>query len=168
MLKKSFPICAAALALALPAAPASAALGPDAARCRSGSAHPAFLVNVSGFKDRRGSLRVQIYGGNPQDFLARGKGLRRIDMPITPGGVMQVCVAVPRAGTYAIAVRHDADGNGQSGWSDGGGFSNNPSLSLLNLKPSYRRVAVAVGNGVRPVSVVLNYKRGLSIAPIGS
>ena len=165
MLKKSFPICAAALALALPAAPASAALGPDAARCRSGSAHPAFLVNVSGFKDRRGSLRVQIYGGNPQDFLARGKGLRRIDLPITPGGVMQVCVAVPRAGTYAIAVRHDADGNGQSGWSDGGGFSRNPSVSLLSLRPSYESVAFNVGRGVAGVNITLLYRYGLSIRP---
>ena len=57
--------------------------------------------------------------------------------------------------------------NGRSGWNDGGGFSGNPHLSLVNLKPSYRKVAVNVGNGVRPVDVVLNYKRGLSIGPIG-
>lgn len=167
MLKKLLPLGAAALALAVPTAPAAGALGPDAARCRSGSAQPAFLVNVRGFKDRRGSLRVQVYGSEPADFLARGKGLRRIDLPLTSSGTMQVCVAVPRAGTYAIAVRHDADANGRSSWNDGGGFSNNPRLSLINLKPSYRKVAVSVGNGVRPVDVVLNYKRGLSIGPIG-
>ena len=167
MFKRLFPLCAAALALTVPTVPAAGALGPDAARCRSGSAQPAFLVNVSGFKDRRGSLRVQVYGSNPGDFLARGKGLRRIDLPLTSSGTMQVCVAVPRAGTYAIAVRHDADGNGKSGWNDGGGFSGNPHLSLVNLKPPYRKVAVSVGNGVRPVDVVLNYKRGLSVGPIG-
>jgi uncharacterized protein (DUF2141 family) len=72
------------------------------------------------------------------------------------------------AGAYAVAVRHDADGNGKSGWNDGGGFSNNPRLSLTNLKPSWRRVAIDVGNGVKPVNVVLNYRHGLAIRPVGS
>jgi uncharacterized protein (DUF2141 family) len=80
---------------------------------------------------------------------------------------MNVCVAVPAAGTYAIAVRHDADNNGKTNWNDGGGFSNNPHLSLLKLKPSARAVSVAVGSGVKVVPVVLNYRSGLSIAPIG-
>ena len=163
------PISAAALGLAASfaaAGPAEAALGPDAARCREGSSQPAFLVNVSGFKNRRGDVRVKVYGSNPNEFLVTGKGVRRIDLPITGGGTMQICVAVPRAGTYAIAVRHDADGNGQSGWNDGGGFSNNPRLSLVNLKPSFRKVAVSVGNGVKPVNVVLNYRKGLAIGPI--
>jgi uncharacterized protein (DUF2141 family) len=167
MLKLSFPIAAAALVLAFPAAPAAAALGPDAARCRSGSSQPAFLVSINGFRDRRGSLRVHVYGGNPADFLVRGKGVRRIDLPLTPGGPMQVCVAVPGPGTYAIAVRHDADGNGRSSRIDGGGYSNNPHLSLTNLKPPYRRAAVSVGNGVRPVNVTLNYLQGFSVRPIG-
>jgi uncharacterized protein (DUF2141 family) len=81
---------------------------------------------------------------------------------------MEVCIAVPRAGIYAVAVRHDADGNGKSGWNDGGGFSNNPRLNLIRLKPAYRKVAVSVGNGVKPVDVVLNYRKGLSIGPIRS
>jgi uncharacterized protein (DUF2141 family) len=80
---------------------------------------------------------------------------------------MQVCVAVPRAGIYALAVRHDADANGKTGWNDGGGFSNNPRLSLMNLKPNHKAAAISVGNGVKPLSIVLNYRRGLSIAPIG-
>jgi uncharacterized protein (DUF2141 family) len=164
----SLPVAAAALALAVPAAPALASLGPDAARCRSGSGQPALLVEVAGFKNRKGEVRVQVYGANPADFLAKGKRLRRIDLKVAPAGAMEVCVAVPRPGTYAVAVRHDADGNGRSGWNDGGGFSNNPRLSLTNLKPRHRQVAVAVGNGVKPVSVVLNYRHGLSIRPVGS
>lgn len=169
MLKLFGPGGASALALAVTfaaAAPAGAVLGPDAARCRSGSAEPAFLVNVSGFKNRRGALRVQVYRADPGEFLVKGKGLRRVDLPISGAGPMEVCIAVPRAGVYAVAVRHDADGNGKSGWNDGGGFSNNPRLSLVGLKPSYRKVAVSVGNGVKPVDVVLNYRKGLSIAPI--
>jgi uncharacterized protein (DUF2141 family) len=80
---------------------------------------------------------------------------------------MNVCVALPRAGSYAVAVRHDLNGNNKSGdWNDGGGFSRNPSISLLRLKPTYNQVAVPVANGVKPVSVILNYRNGLSIGPV--
>jgi uncharacterized protein (DUF2141 family) len=164
MLKLFVPAAGAALAL-LAAAPAQAALGPDAAACRPGSRGPAFLVAVSGFKNRAGTLRVQLYGSNPADFLAMGKKLKRIDLPVT-AGVMRVCVAAPGPGRYAIAVRHDADSNGKSDWSDGGGFSRNPHLSLLSLKPSYQDVALDIRGGVRPVPIVLNYRHGLSIGPV--
>lgn len=151
--------------LAAGAAPATAGvLGPDAAACARGES--AVLVRVDGFKGRTGVLRVQVYGSNPADFLAKGKKLRRVDVPVTRGGRMDVCVAVPGPGQYAIAVRHDVDGNGKSGWNDGGGFSRNPSISLVSLKPRYRDVAIAVGDGVKAVDIVLNYRQGLSIGPV--
>jgi len=157
---------AGAAALTVTATPAAAALGPDAAACSAGANRPAVLVSVNGFKNRVGKLRVQLYGGDPKTFLERGAKLKRIDLPVTRSGAMNVCVAVPKAGTYAIAVRHDADANGKTNWNDGGGFSGNPKLSILKLKPSYRSAAVAVGGSVKVVPVVLNYRSGLSIAPI--
>jgi len=164
---KLFITGATALAVAAPAAMAQAALGPEAGSCSSGSGGPAVLVNVSGFKHRSGKLRVQVYGSNPAHFLAKGKKLKRIDLPVARSGTMPVCVALPRPGNYAIAVRHDADGNGKSGWNDGGGFSRNPKISLLDLKPSYQEVAIPVGRGVKPIQVVLNYRSGLKIGPVG-
>jgi len=162
-------LSAAVLAAALlgPATPAAAALGPDAAACSAGANRPAMLVSVNGFKNRVGKLRIQLYGSNPAEFLERGKKLKRIDLPVTRAGAMNVCVAVPRTGTYAIAVRHDADANGKTNWNDGGGFSGNPKLSLLKLKPSYRSAAVTVGSGLKTVPVVLNYRNGLTIGPVG-
>lgn len=150
------------------AAPAAAQeiLGPDATACRPGTEGPAALVRIYGFKDRGGTLRVQLYGNNPDEFLAKGKKLKRIDLPVTASGDMNVCVELPRYGEYAIAVRHDRDGNGKSGWSDGGGFSGNPNISLTNLKPDYEDVAFAARQGVTVVDVVLNYRRGLSIKPL--
>lgn len=165
MARLLLPLALPALLLAAPAAHAVPSIGPDAAACTAGN-RPAFLVNVSGFKNRGGRVRVQLYGSNPGDFLEKGKKLRRIDLPVTGLGTMAICVAVPAPGTYAIGVRHDADGNNKSGWNDGGGFSNNPKISLLSLKPSHRAVAVAVGRGVRPVNVVLNYRSGLKIGPV--
>ncbi|HYI49623.1 MAG TPA: DUF2141 domain-containing protein [Allosphingosinicella sp.] len=148
------------------AAPASAQLGPDAAACRRGNAS-AVLVTVDGFRQRTGNIRVAIYGSDPRRFLARGQTLRKINVPVTRAGPMRICVALPNAGRYAVAVRHDVNGNNQSrDWSDGAGFSRNPRISMTNLRPNYNNVAISVGRGVMPLSVVLNYRFGLAIRPV--
>lgn len=157
---------AAAGFVAAPGASAQAAMGPHAAACRAGSGRAAILVNVSGFKQRTGTLRVQLYRAD-NTFLERGEWLQRVDLRVTPSGAMPVCIPAPAPGTYAVAVRHDLDGNGRSGWSDGGGFSRNPRISLTNLRPSVRNVAIDVGSGVTTTNVVLNYRFGLSIRPVG-
>ena len=154
----------AALVVAAQASPASAALGPDAAACRGTG--PALVVNVNGFRARTGNVRVNVYGSEPTRFLARGQYVRQINLRVTRAGPMPICVSLPRAGRYAVAVRHDIDGDGND-WGDGGGFSRNPRLSLTNLRPSYNNVAFNVGQSVQPVNVVLNYRFGLSIRPVG-
>lgn len=160
-----FKLMSLATAVTLVAVPAAAqgAVGPDAASCRNGG--PAVLVNVTGLKNATGKVRVQLYGSNPADFLAKGKRLRRVEVA-SNGSSIPVCIAVPKAGRYAIAVRHDANGDGKSGWSDGGGFSGNPNLSLANLKPAYDKVAFNAGEGVTRINVVMNYRNGLSIRPV--
>jgi uncharacterized protein (DUF2141 family) len=144
-------------------AAAPAAIAGDAAACARGDS--AVLVRVQGLKAPRGMLRVQIYGSNPADFLAKGKKLKRIDVPASEGRV-DVCVDLPGPGNYAVAVRHDLDNNGKSGWNDGGGFSRNPRISLVHLRPSFNDVVIQVGRGVRPVDVTLNYRQGFSIGPV--
>lgn len=144
-------------------AQAPAAVAGDAAACAREDS--AVLVRVGGFKAQRGMLRVQIYGSNPADFLAKGKKLRRVDVPVA-GGRMNVCVDLPGPGNYAVAVRHDMDNNGKSGWNDGGGFSRNPRISLVHLRPSFNDVVIQVGRSVRIVDVTLNYRQGLSIGPV--
>ena len=155
-------IATAGAAFALPA-PAAAQLGADAGVCRSGG--NAVLVTVDGFRARTGNIRVAIYGSDPRRFLARGQTLRKINVPVTGAGPMRICVALPGPGRYAVAVRHDVNGNGRSDWSDGGGFSRNPRVTLTNLRPNYNNVAINVGRGVTSLSVVLNYRFGLSIRP---
>ncbi|WP_380874407.1 hypothetical protein ACFB49_47780 [Sphingomonas sp. DBB INV C78] len=171
MLKLTSLVTKAALALAAPVAigagtAQAAVLGPDAAACASGASGPAVLVKVDGFKTRTGNVRVQVYGANAAEFLAKGKKLKRVDVPVTHGGPMEICVALPQAGNYAVAVRHDIDGNGKSSRNDGGGFSRNPGLSLITLKPRYEDVVISVGQQPRAVPVVLNYIQGLAIKPI--
>lgn len=169
MIKAILSVAVASFALAAPVSAQGAILGPDARACSAGSSEPAVLVKVNGLKARTGKVRVQLYGSDPAKFLASGGRLKRIDLPVTRSGPMQVCVALPKAGNYAVAVRHDVNGNGKKGdWNDGGGFSRNPRISLLDLKPSYNEVAVPVGNGVKSVDVTLLYRNGLSIGPARS
>jgi uncharacterized protein (DUF2141 family) len=156
-------MAAAALAILAVAAPAHGAYGPDPAACSAGSKRPAVLVNVSGFKAREGRVRVQIY--NSQNYLVKGQRVSRVDLPVVAPS-MPICVPLPAPGTYAVAVRHDVNGNNKSrDWSDGGGFSRNPRISFFHLKPSFGEVAIPVGNAPRPVTVVLNYRSGLTIGP---
>jgi uncharacterized protein (DUF2141 family) len=155
------------LAALLPAPPSAAeGLGPDAPACQPGAPGPAALVTVHGFKDRAGQLRVQNYTGKPSEYLESGKYLRRHDVPMTAAGDMIVCLTLPAPGRYVIVALHDRDTNGKlSVWSDGIGFTGNPRLGLS--KPPAEKTVIALGAGVTPVRIVLNYRRGLSVRPLG-
>ncbi|WP_076070406.1 DUF2141 domain-containing protein [Sphingomonas montana] len=155
---------------ALSCASATAApLGSHAGSCGAAPG-AAILVQVGGFKARHGMLRVQTYGGNPATFFEKGRYIDRIDVAVPASGVAHVCVPLGRAGTYAVSVRHDMDGDRKTGRADGGGMSGNPQVSVTDLlfkrKPAADRVAVSVGNGVTTVPVILNYMQGMSFRPI--
>jgi uncharacterized protein (DUF2141 family) len=119
---------------------------------------PAVRINISGVKAGGGNLRVQLYRGTKADWLETGRWIHRIEVPARAGS-MAVCMPVPTAGTYAIAIRHDLNGNGKTDiFSDGGGMSNNPSINVLNLgKPSYRKTAFDVPNAVKAINIQMKY-----------
>ncbi len=156
------------LALAIPAGAGATALGPAASVCDQGEG-PAVLVHIEGLKSRTGVLRVQSYGGDPNAYFDKGTYLRRIDLRPPATGPIEVCVPVPAAGVYAIYARHDADGSGNTGMSDGAGMSGNPRMSLMDVlskrKPEPKVVQVVV-KGVTPIRVVMNYVQGFSFKPL--
>ncbi|GGB89678.1 hypothetical protein GCM10011494_05030 [Novosphingobium endophyticum] len=129
----------------------------DMSRCTQGSG-PAVMVTVDGIKASQGKLRVQSYRATSSEWMAKGKWLARIDVP-AKAGTMTFCLPVPASGTYAIAVRHDFNGNGDTDiMSDGGGMSNNPSINIFNLgKPSYTKVGVPVGRDVKSIRIQMRY-----------
>jgi uncharacterized protein (DUF2141 family) len=77
-------------------------------------------------------------------------------------------VPVPAPGRYAVAVHHDFNRNGERDRQDGGGYSRNPKVSLLNPKPPFSKAAFTVGNGPSKVGVTLLYIKGLNVGPAGS
>lgn len=148
--------CAAALA---PAAPASAGqqLRHDPARCAPG-AGASVTLTITNVAESRGTLRVQSYRGTREDWLAKGRWLNRIELPAR-AGTMRVCMPLPGPGTYAIAVRHDRNGNGETDLTqDGGGMSNNPSINALNLgRPSYTKTRFTVPAGPVAMTIRMRY-----------
>ena len=154
-------LCAAALRRS--AAPASAGVvGRDARRCAAGK--PSVQVQVSGFKRASGSVKLALYDND--GYLEKGRKLRKVDVPVRSASPLDICIAVPRPGRYAVAVHHDLNGNGDRDVSDGGGYSGNPRLSITNLKPSFRKTAIEVGAAPRRVGVQLQYLHGLSIVRV--
>lgn len=129
----------------------------DMRRCSAGEG-PAVMVTVDGVKSGSGKLRVQAYRATSADWLQKGRWLSRIEVPAR-AGTMTFCVPVPAAGRYAIAVRHDANGNGDTDIrTDGGAMSNNPSINIFNLgKPSVTKTGFDVGRSVRSIRVQMRY-----------
>ncbi len=129
----------------------------DMRKCAPGKG-PAVRVTVSGVKSSAGKVRVQVYRGTKADWLESGRWLNRIEVPARKG-TMTFCMPVPASGSYAIAARHDANGNGKTDIrEDGGAMSRNPSINIFNLgKPSVSKTRFETGSGVSRISVQMKY-----------
>lgn len=136
----------------------------DQSCARGGS--PAVLVNVSGLKNGAGKVRVQAYGPGSANYLKKGEWAGRVDVPLSGRRSLDVCLPLPAPGQYSIAVRHDSNANRKSDWNDGAGFSRNPRLSLLG-RPDFAQTAVQVPRGPARIRVVINYRQGMKVGPIG-
>jgi uncharacterized protein (DUF2141 family) len=168
MLKVSiFSVLAVGGLLAFPAS--AGVIGPDAGVCTSGTGS-AILVRVEGLKDRVGPLRVRTFGGSPETYFDKKRTLKRVELAPPPSGPVEVCMAVPGPGVYAVDIRHDANRNGDTDKSDGAGASGNPKISMFDIifgkRPSANQVAVRVGNGVVPINIQVKYLQGGSFKAI--
>ena len=129
---------------------------------------------MSGFKDRRGALKLELYPANEDDFLASdkkleaaGKTFRRITIAPPASGNAPVCIRVPRPGRYALFAGHDRDGKNKFNfWSDGAGFPSNRKLG--RARPALADSLIDVGPGITTTSIRMQYLRGLGgFGPLG-
>lgn len=152
------------LVAALLPAPAAAQLLGDTAACRSGG--PAIQADISGLKDRRGTLMLELYPATEADFLANdsqlraaGKTFRRVRADPPASSVVSLCVRVPAPGTYALFLQHDRDGKNKFNfWSDGAGVPSNQRIG--RAKPTLVQARVTVGSGVTVVPITAQYLGG--------
>ncbi|MBX6367094.1 MAG: DUF2141 domain-containing protein [Rhodospirillales bacterium] len=118
------------------------------------------LVRVNGVRSADGNVTVVLYGDNPADFLARGKRLDRRRVPARVGTV-ELCLAVQRPGTYAIALYHDEDGDHRFTRNlvglpiEGYGFSRD-APTAFGL-PRFEDVAFTVGTGRTTLEITMRY-----------
>lgn len=160
--------------LSLPSGTQAQVLGNDAAACSGGSG-PAILANVTGFKDRKGGLKLELYPATEADFLkddrnllAEGKTFRRIRAAMPASGAVSMCIRVPRPGTYALLFTHDRDGKNKFNfWSDGAGVPSN--IKLGRARPKLAGATITVGAGVSVATMRVQYLRGFppSFGPVG-
>ena len=150
------------------ASPAAGAVPgtPTAGPCTETSSGAVFEVTVHGFKAPTGYILVYLYAADQRRFMEHNQWIGRIELPVRSLAPVLLCVPAPGPGPYAISVRHDVDGNRQrTDMNDGGGFSRNPHLSLLHLRPRVDAVALTAAPGVQRVDIVLNYRQGLRVGP---
>jgi uncharacterized protein (DUF2141 family) len=162
-----FSVLAVGGLLAFPAS--AGVIGPDAGVCASGGGS-AILVRVEGLKDRLGPVRVRTFGGSPETYFDKKKTLKRVVVAPPASGPVEVCMAVPGPGVYAVDIRHDVNRNGDTDKADGAGASGNPKISLFAIlfgkRPSADQVAVRVGNGVVPINIQVKYLQGGSFKAV--
>lgn len=90
-------------------------------------------LTVADIASGDGNITVVVYD-NARTFLERGARLFKVRLPAT--AAVTTCLSLPRPGTYAIAVYHDADNDGKfdRNWiglpTEGWGFSNDPPRSF--------------------------------------
>jgi uncharacterized protein (DUF2141 family) len=166
MSKSSIPFGTSGAALAV-AASALAFSSPAEAASACVPGKPSVIVHVAGFKQAAGKVKVSLYGPDSSRWLTKGGRISKVKVPVT-GRSMDVCLPVPAPGRYAVAVHHDLNLNGERDRHDGGGYSRNPKVSLLNPKPSFSKAAFEVGKGPARVGVTMLYVRGLGVGPVTS
>lgn len=159
----------AAALLAVAPAHAQPGLG-EPERCAAGG--PAYQVQLVGLRDRRGNFRIELYPANQEDWLAdrgklraEGKFFHRVIVPVPASGPTVICIGVPAPGRYALIAIHDRDGKRSfNAFVDGVGFPGDPRLSLS--KPKVEKAVAAIGAGVQPLRIRLQYISGLSVGPV--
>jgi uncharacterized protein (DUF2141 family) len=142
--------------------PAHAAVLGDAGACE-GSAGPAILASVTGLKDRKGDLKLELYPPTEEDFtqddrklIAAGKVFRRVRVPAPPSGPVSLCIRVPRPGRYALLFTHNRDGQNKFRYTiDGAGLASNKRIGFA--KPKVDAAIVTVGTGVLDVTIRVQY-----------
>jgi len=133
---------------------------PAAPACNDSAEQVRLRVRVAGVSEAGGNVTITVYPDESDRFLAKGGKLARQRVAaVSP--TTTACFALPAAGTYAIAVYHDANDDHDFNRSfvgmpsEGFGFSGNPK-SRLGL-PELKEVRFDTQPGDNPVEIRLTY-----------
>lgn len=167
MSRAGFGLAGLALAAPAGAAPLGSPLGGDAAACVAGN-QPAILASLQGFKDRTGRVKLELYPDSATDFLrpdgeliAAGKPFRRVWADLPASGPVSICLRAPGPGRYGVIVTHQREGQTRFNFRVDG-VALPQATPIGRAKPRIDQARLTVGAGVVPVTMTLQYLRGLS------
>lgn len=132
------------------------------------ASEPGIRVTVSGLRDQRGRLRLELDPAAATDFLAKDEALlrarkvfRRIVIAV-PSHTKDVtpCVNVPRPGRHAVLGSHERSGNRSFSIDDDRG-SLPGSKHLGRRHAPFAQAVVTVGDQLTAVAAPMQYRRGL-------
>lgn len=125
----------------------------------AGSASAAELqIIVDDIESEAGDIRLALYN-DPKTFRKGEMSLKRLSQPAQPGSVTFRVDDLP-AGTYAVIVYHDEDGNGKMNRflgmipTEGYGLSENPEISG---PPAFADADFELGPEGRTIDIKLRY-----------
>ena len=112
---------------------------------------PSVEVSVTGLRNAKGQLLVCLTT-NPKAFPDCSQDEASVRMAVKPADAGDFIVHAPAAGTYAIAVVHDENGNNRMDKAlflprEGFGFSRNPAIRMG--PPRFEAASFAVTGHVR-------------------
>ena len=132
----------------------------EAEDCEGKAGGVRLAVQVTHVRAAQGEVAVTIYPDDARRFMApKGKLARQRVKAGAP--TTNACFNLPKAGTYAIAVYHDANGdrdfnrNGFGMPTEGFGFSND-APTTVGLPP-FKSVRFAVREGENRIAVRMRY-----------
>ena len=151
------PLLATLLAL-MPGA-AGAAGTATAIPCPGGTP-PVLEVKVLGARSDHGRVVVTLWGGDPDRFLKHHGWIARGSAPLADHAA-RVCFALSVAGTYAVSLYHDENGNGHFdrtllGMPEEGYGVSNDAPTTMGL-PAFSTTAMTVGPAGGTATIHLRY-----------
>ena len=130
-----------------------------AATCQGEPTSARLEIVVDGVRSGHGLMTASLYADDPGQFLKKNGAIKVWrDAARAPGTTM--CIWLPRPGTYAVAVYHDANSNqkldiGPFGPREGYGFSNN--ARALFALPTFEAARFVAKAGDTILHVRLRY-----------
>lgn len=129
------------------------------AECVTGGDEIRLNLIIEGLRNAEGTVSIAVYGDAPEDFLAKGKKLRKLRLPAQAGSI-RGCLALPRPGIYAVTAYHDEDGDRHFTRNflglpmEGVAVSNNK--AQLGI-PSFKEAAISVNQTNSQITLKMHY-----------